>query len=561
MSEIYREDIAGVDLSEPLSRESVGKTFATGDKLANRIGVRVRRSGKPVDLTGHAVMGYFIRPDRKTVVMEGQTVGNTAYVDVAQACLTERGTFSLAIKVSGDDVTQTLRVLDGSIILTQTDALIDPGDVIPTLDDIFAQIAAMEAAADNANAAAEYANQAASSALNTTLYLMGAASPVIIQSASGDGIVPVSDSAERSLSGLSVYGKTTQDGTPTPEAPVELVNAGNSGSITVKVCGRNIAHKATVKQYPANSTPDIIAPYTGKITLSAKPLSGSQIVNYCIRQNGQMTHTNWIKSTDGNGVWYNKVLDVSDFTGAWVYETADGARTWEDVILSIGEVQMTDELYATLPQPQSMTASTPNGLPGIPVSSGGNYIDSTGQQWVCDEIDLTRKVYVKRIGVLTFDGQNYPATAASSAPGVFFIDIAQTGYKMAYGVNNAYCSNYVFDGVAQSATAVTKENTFRIYRNADTNALLSSIYFRNSNYATLDNFKAALSASPVTVAFPIRAVIETPLSPEELTGSTSLTAQYPNTTAFNDAGAGMKMEYIADTKIYIDQRIAALMNA
>ena len=35
---------------------------------------------------------------------------------------------------------------------------------------------------------------------------------------------------------------------------------------------------------------------------------------------------------------------------------------------------------------QLLTLPTPNGLPGIPVTSGGNYTDENGQQWVCDEV-------------------------------------------------------------------------------------------------------------------------------------------------------------------------------
>lgn len=46
---------------------------------------------------------------------------------------------------------------------------------------------------------------------------------------------------------------------------------------------------------------------------------------------------------------------------------------------------------------QSMSVATPNGLPGIPVSSGGNYTDADRQQWVCDEIDFARGVYVQRV--------------------------------------------------------------------------------------------------------------------------------------------------------------------
>ena len=46
---------------------------------------------------------------------------------------------------------------------------------------------------------------------------------------------------------------------------------------------------------------------------------------------------------------------------------------------------------------QTLTINTPNGLCGIPVDTGGNYTDSTGQQWICDEIDFERGVYVQRV--------------------------------------------------------------------------------------------------------------------------------------------------------------------
>jgi hypothetical protein len=48
--------------------------------------------------------------------------------------------------------------------------------------------------------------------------------------------------------------------------------------------------------------------------------------------------------------------------------------------------------------------STPNGLPGIPVSSGGNYTDTDGQGWLCDTIDLEAGVYTRRCATLTLDG-------------------------------------------------------------------------------------------------------------------------------------------------------------
>lgn len=49
----------------------------------------------------------------------------------------------------------------------------------------------------------------------------------------------VDDAFSAPLCGLTVYGKSTQDGTPTPDAPVPIVSAGDGGSVAVKVTGKN----------------------------------------------------------------------------------------------------------------------------------------------------------------------------------------------------------------------------------------------------------------------------------------------------------------------------------
>ena len=50
----------------------------------------------------------------------------------------------------------------------------------------------------------------------------------------------VDDAFPAPLCGLTVYGKSTQGGTPTPDAPVPIVSAGDSGSVAVKVRGKNL---------------------------------------------------------------------------------------------------------------------------------------------------------------------------------------------------------------------------------------------------------------------------------------------------------------------------------
>lgn len=50
-----------------------------------------------------------------------------------------------------------------------------------------------------------------------------------------------------------------------------------------------------------------------------------------------------------------------------------------------------------------ITFLTPNGLPGIRVSSEGNFVDPDGQMWLCDVVDYAAKTYTKNVGWGTFD--------------------------------------------------------------------------------------------------------------------------------------------------------------
>jgi hypothetical protein len=119
---------------------------------------------------------------------------------------------------------------------------------------------------------------------------------ILVGSETGNPIA-VDDAFAAPLRGLTVYGRSTQDGTPSPDNPVPIASAGDGGGVTV--------------------------------TLS-----------------------------DGNG------------------------------------------------KTQTLTLPTPNGLPGIPVTFGGNYTDPQGQQWVCDEVDLERGVKVQRIASFVINAKN-----------------------------------------------------------------------------------------------------------------------------------------------------------
>lgn len=62
---------------------------------------------------------------------------------------------------------------------------------------------------------------------------------VLVGSETGNPI-SCNDAYSAPLCGLTVYGKSTQDGTPTPDAPVPIVSAGDGGSVAVRVTGANM---------------------------------------------------------------------------------------------------------------------------------------------------------------------------------------------------------------------------------------------------------------------------------------------------------------------------------
>jgi hypothetical protein len=90
-----------------------------------------------------------------------------------------------------------------------------------------------------------------------------AAATAVIKSASGESIA-LSDASDVNLYGLNIYGRTTQDGTPTLDAPVELVSVGAGGSITVDVVGKDDSRSMTIAT--PNGLPGIAVESGGNYT-------------------------------------------------------------------------------------------------------------------------------------------------------------------------------------------------------------------------------------------------------------------------------------------------------
>lgn len=124
-----------------------------GDNNAHTWRVTVLDGGEAAQVTG-SVTGYFVRPDGNTVAVQGSMTGNVASVVLAQACYAQEGDVKAVLRLSvstGAKVTLAALILPVRNVLT--DSIIDPGEVIPSLDDLLAQIASMEQLEDEVSAA------------------------------------------------------------------------------------------------------------------------------------------------------------------------------------------------------------------------------------------------------------------------------------------------------------------------------------------------------------------------------------------------------------------------
>ena len=147
-----KTDIVNIDLaksSASVYRSFFGHILGEGDINCDTFGVRILHNGEPVSLSGCSCIGFFIRPDGATTVINGTISENVASVTVPEECYALPGCFSLAIKIGGTDFSGTMRIIDGTIVDTSTGSYIDPGTVIPDLADWIALISDAEAAAED----------------------------------------------------------------------------------------------------------------------------------------------------------------------------------------------------------------------------------------------------------------------------------------------------------------------------------------------------------------------------------------------------------------------------
>lgn len=196
--------------------------------------------------------------------------------------------------------------------------------------------------------------------------------------------------------------------------------------------------------------------------------------------------------------------------------------------------------------PRNSTLNLPNGLPGVPVESGGNYIDENGQQWVCDELDFSKERYIQRVGIYTTNEATKWLTNGSNSstnPKNFHVMFSMSSTNSAPAISKTIlgclCDQFAFSSRTGSAQE-TEINVFRNFTNQYYIAFDVDISIANS----LAAWKEVVVQNPLTVYYVLETPIETKLTTDVIGSSYKPPETRETLTAiWNSVGAHMDLKY------------------
>lgn len=339
---------------------------------------------------------------------------------------------------------------------------------------------------------------------------------------------------------------------PSPEYPQEIKNAGQSGEIGVTVTGTNLLpFEVGQKGNGFEAFADGVQIDTDRDVDIYAVGRNDSLVESGYDEFALMTAGKYYIYSDTRDVYLyvvvwrkgrNVVLGYSVGTNAAQIEIMDGdkfriflrtaAAFKGKVKAMITRTPMNATSYEPYKPAQKLIIPTPNGLPGIPVSSDGNYTDADGRQWVCDEVDFKKGVYVQRV-----------ATETPKAKWKNFEETADVPNR--YRISGALVNRYR-DG---STKCLISHGIYTNWGIAPGWALNSTtFYYHPKEDVTKEEAKEQIlgfinSANPLTFLGQLETPIEKPLTTEQLATYKALRTYSPTTTVANDAEAGMSVGY------------------
>lgn len=180
--------------------------------------------------------------------------------------------------------------------------------------------------------------------------------------------------------------------------------------------------------------------------------------------------------------------------------------------------------YEPYYEPQSLSISTPTGLPAIPVNTDGNYTDANGQQWISDYVDLKRgKLYKKvtRLNLKDVDAISVAHGFHSNGNGYLSIGVKNMNKKY-QPISNRY-----------KGSEWTQKSGYTYIPNSNT------IVFVDDRFT--DKQTAIKLVQNTYAIYALTSQIETDLTPEEIQAYKNLVTYAGTTIVENDAECYMEV--------------------
>ena len=200
--------------------------------------------------------------------------------------------------------------------------------------------------------------------------------------------------------------------------------------------------------------------------------------------------------------------------------------------------------------PSSALITLTDSLRGIPVDSGGNYTDESGQQWIADYIYRRQTdgkwMLWRNCGEAEYDGSEDEAWTLSSNLAGRYI----TSIENATTYANALSDNFIN----------IKTSDWEKLGGFVIEDLAGHSYF-NTQISTLEAWKAWLSANPQNVVYQLATPTIEELPEDVQAELNGLYTYNLHTDMWNNDGAYMNLKYVVDTKTWINNKIAGLSTA
>ena len=232
-------------------------------------------------------------------------------------------------------------------------------------------------------------------------------------------------------------------------------------------------------------------------------------------------YTGGIPSPNGN--YPQEIKNISDFM--------------VEVKNSMGESASPQKLNITIPE---------QGFYGIPVPSGGNYTDSSGQQWICDEFDFANKKFIKRVGRVSFNGaedEQWVMNATTEDKTRFYIVVVNGETENG---SKCLCNRLIYRISGTSGSCFVSNSRFYI----DIEASINSV----------ELLKEYLKTHQLDVIYLLEMPYEYDLTDGQVEQYKKLRSYYGTTYIDNNAApaCNMQAELVLDTKLYIDNKFTTL---